>query len=108
MSSNRRDFIENAAVSAEGLAVSSSVMGMSARSYGRIIGSNDRLNVGIIGLGRRLSAYYIPISKKGNNVEIRYLCNVIANPKVDLIIKEIHNGVIGTPYKAIAFYADKY
>lgn len=200
MSTNRRGFIKNATLGAAGLAVSSSVMGMSASSYGKIIGANDRLNVGIIGLGRRLKAYYEPFSKKSNNVEIRYLCdvmksqrenaaksfskyidyapkqendirNVLADPKVDLIIiaapdhwhtpgaimaleagkhvyvekpcshnlrenelivaaqkkynkvvqmgiqqrssdhtieiiNEIHNGVIGTPFKAVAFYTN--
>lgn len=176
-------------------------MGMSAKSYGRIVGANDKLNVAIIGLGRRLGAYYEPVSKKGNNVELLYLCDVMksqrekaarkfsdyisyepklendlrkvfADPQVDVvinatpdhwhtpgsilamaagkhvynekpcshnmfenelivaaqkkydkvvqmgtqqrssghtieIINEIHNGAIGTPYKAIAFYSNK-
>ena len=201
MSSNRRDFLRKVTAGAAGVTVGSSAMGMSARSYGRIIGANDRLNVGIIGLGRRLGAYLQPISKKENNVELLYLCDVmksqresaaerfsehidynpilendirkvIADPKVDIImnatpdhwhtpgsimaitggkhvyvekpcshnlfenelivaaqekynkvvqmgnqqrssdhtieiIKEIHNGVIGTPYKAVAFYSSK-
>ncbi len=201
MSSSRRDFLKKVTAGTAGVAVTGSAMGMSARSYSRIIGANDRLNVGIIGLGRRLGAYYSPISKKENNVELIYLCDVmksqresgakkfskhidykpklendirkvIADPEVDLIfnatpdhwhtpgsimalaggkhvynekpcshnmfenelivaaqkkynkvvqmgnqqrssghtieiIKEIHNGVIGTPYKAIAFYSNK-
>ena len=56
MSSNRRDFIKKVTAGTAGVAVSGSAMGMSARSYGRIIGANDRLTVGIIGLGRRLGA----------------------------------------------------
>jgi predicted dehydrogenase len=173
---------------------------MSASSYGRIIGANDRLNIGIIGLGRRLGAYFEPIARKDNNVQLLYLCDVmksqrenaagkfaehidykpllendlrkvIADPKVDIIINatpdhwhtpgaimavaggkhvyvekpcshnfhedellvaaqnkynklvqvgtqqrssdhtieiinEIHKGVIGTPYKALAFYSN--
>ncbi len=58
MSSNRRDFIKKVSVGAAGVAVGSSVMGMSAKSYRSIIGANDRLGVAIIGLGRRLGAYY--------------------------------------------------
>lgn len=201
MSSNRRDFLRKVTAGAAGVAVGGSVMGMSARSYGRIIGANDRLNVAIIGLGRRLGAYYQPISRKESNVELLYLCdvmksqrekaaqrfskyidykpklendfrNIIADPKVDVfinatpdhwhtpgsimaikggkhvyvekpcshnmneselivaaqkkynkvvqmgnqqrssghtidIIKKIHNGIIGTPYKAVAFYTNK-
>ncbi len=199
MSSDRRDFLRKVTAGAAGVTVGGSAMGMSARSYGRIIGANDRLGVGIIGLGRRLGAYLDPFSKKENNVELLYLCDVmksqreraakrfseridynpklendirkvIEDPKVDIIvnatpdhwhtpgaimaltggkhvyvekpcshnmfenklivaaqkkynkvvqmgnqqrssdhsieiIKEIHDGVIGTPYKAVAFYS---
>ena len=198
MSSNRRDFLKKVTVGTAGVAVGSSVMGMSAQSYSRIIGANDRINVCIMGLGRRLGAFIPPISNKDNNVKLLYLCDVmksqrekaadrfsehikdkpnlendirkvIADPEVDAIfnatpdhwhapgaimaikggkhvyvgkpashnmfenklivdaqkkygkvvqmgtqqrssdhtieiIKEIHNGVIGTPYKATAFY----
>jgi predicted dehydrogenase len=200
MSTDRRNFIKKAAAGAAGLAVSNSAMSMSARSYGRIIGANDRLRIGIAGLGRRLGAFIPPIAEKSNNVELLYLCDVmkhqrdraaerfaksirntpvlendirkvIADPKVDVlinatpdhwhapgtvmavagskhvyvekpashnmlenellvlaqqkhdkvvqmgvqqrssnhtiqIVKEIHEGVIGTPYKAVAFYTN--
>jgi predicted dehydrogenase len=199
MSSNRRDFLRKVTAGTAGVAVGGSAMGMPARSYGRIIGANNRINVCIMGLGRRLGAFFAPISKKENNVELLYLCDVmksqrenaasrfsehidyspklendiqkvIDDPKVDAIfnatpdhwhtpgtimalkggkhvyvekpashnmfenelivaaqkkydkvvqmgiqqrssdhtieiIKEIHDGVIGTPYKAVAFYS---
>jgi|TARA_R110000868_G_scaffold217315_3_gene467391 predicted dehydrogenase len=195
----RRNFITKTVLGGAAVVVSNSAMAMPASSYRRIIGSNDRLNVAIAGLGRRLGAYYDPISNKKANVQLLYLCdvmekqrtaglqkfsehisykpklendirNVIADPKVDVlinatpdhwhapgtimavkggkhvyvekpashnmheneliveaakkydkvvqmgvqqrssehtleIIKEIHNGVIGTPYKAVAFYS---
>ncbi|MFH0757973.1 MAG: Gfo/Idh/MocA family oxidoreductase [Bacteroidota bacterium] len=200
MSSDRRDFIKKVTAGAAGIAAGGSAMGMSPGSYRRIIGANDRINIGIIGLGRRLGAYIEPIADKKNNVELRYLCDVmksqreqaaavfsehikykprlendlrkvIADPEVDLfinatpdhwhtpgaimalaggkhvylekpgthnmqenewivaaqkkvgkavqmgvqqrssghtieIINEIHGGVIGTPYKAVAFYTN--
>jgi predicted dehydrogenase len=199
MSSNRRDFLKKVTTGAAGVAVGGSVMGMSAGSYGRILGANDRINVCIMGLGRRLGAFIPPVSKKENNVRLLYLCDVmksqrenaarrfsehinyvpnlendirkvIADPEVDAIfnatpdhwhtpgailalkggkhvyvekpashnmsenellveaqkkyskmvqmgvqqrssahtieiIREIHDGVIGTPYKATAFYS---
>jgi predicted dehydrogenase len=77
MNSNRRDFIRNIATGSAGLALSGSAMGMSAKSYGRIVGSNERLYVAIAGLGRRLGAFYEPISKKEANVELVYLCDVM-------------------------------
>ncbi len=76
MSSNRRDFLKKVTAGAAGVAVGSSAMGMSAKSYGKIIGANDRINVAILGLGRRLGAYYQPISRKESNVELLYLCDV--------------------------------
>lgn len=201
MSTNRRDFIRKVTAGAAGVAVGGAAMGMSAKSYNKIIGANEKLNVAIIGLGRRLGAYYQPVSQKESNVELLYLCDVmksqrergaksfskfidykpklendirrvIDDPKVDAIfnatpdhwhtpgaimaikggkhvyvekpcshnmlenemiveamkkynkvvqmgnqqrssghtieiIKEIHNGVIGVPYKAVAFYTSK-
>ncbi len=77
MNSNRRDFIRKVTAGAAGVAVGSSAMSMSAKSYSRIIGANDRLGVAIIGLGRRLGAYYEPISMKESNVELLYLCDVM-------------------------------
>ena len=200
MSPNRRSFIKTVTAGAAGAAVGTTALGVSASSYGRIIGANDRLGVGIIGLGRRLKAFVPPIASEANNVELLYLCDVMKNqrtkaadvfakamkhqaklendqqkviddPKVDVvfnatpdhwhatgtvmamkagkhvyvekpathnmfenelivaaqekygkvvqmgtqqrsselsieIIKEIHNGVIGTPYKATAFYSN--
>lgn len=76
MSSNRRDFIKKVSASAAGIAVGSTAAGMSAKSYGKILGANDRIHVAIMGLGRRLGAFPAPISKKENNVELMYLCDV--------------------------------
>lgn len=197
---NRREFIKKATAGAAGITVGGSAMGMPAKSYSRIIGSNDKLNVAVVGLGRRLGAFYEPIAKKEANVELVYLCDVmekqreralqnfskhidykpklendirkvIDDPKVDVIfnatpdhwhtpgsimamkggkhvyvekpcshnmfenemlveaaekynkvvqmgnqqrssghtieiINEIHNGIIGTPFKALAFYTN--
>jgi len=81
VNSDRRDFLRKVTAGTAGVAVAGSIMAMSAKSYGRIIGANDRLNVAIIGLGRRLEAYYEPISQKGNNVELLYLCDVMKSQR---------------------------
>lgn len=199
MGTDRRKFIRTTAVGTAGLMLGGA--SLSAKSYNRIIGANERLQVALIGLGRRVRAFYEPIAKDSNNVDLVYLCDVMtsqrekaakqvgdmmgAQPKLenDLrvviedknvdaifnatpdhwhtpgtimaltegkhvyvekpcshnmeenewivaaqkkynkvvqmgnqqrssahtieIIQEIHNGVIGTPYKAIAFYNNK-
>ena len=67
---NRRDFIKKMAASTAGVALGSntllksSTMGMTAKSYSNIMGANDKINVAVIGLGRRLGAFYEPISQK--------------------------------------------
>lgn len=69
------------------IAVGNSAMAMSASSYRRIIGANDRLNVAIAGLGRRLGAYYDPISKKEANVQLLYLCDVMEKQRTAALEK---------------------
>ena len=73
----RRNFITKTVLGGAAVVVSNSAMAMPASSYRRIIGSNDRLNVAIAGLGRRLGAYYDPISNKKANVQLLYLCDVM-------------------------------
>ncbi|MFC6859158.1 Gfo/Idh/MocA family protein [Zunongwangia atlantica] len=79
--SSRRKFLKNTALGGTALAFSSSLMGMPAKSYNRIIGSNDRLNVAIAGLGRRLAAFYNPIALKESNVHLSYLCDVMESQR---------------------------
>jgi hypothetical protein len=57
MSTNRREFIRNVAVGATGLSVGGVLSGFTARNYSRIIGANERINVALMGCGRRVSAY---------------------------------------------------
>ncbi len=77
---SRRDFIKKSALATAGLS-SLGALGFSAKSYGNILGANDRLNIGIIGLGRRLGAYYEPIALKSSNVNLVYLCDVMKSQR---------------------------
>lgn len=51
MSQSRRTFIRNSAIGAAGITIGG--MGMSAKSYGNILGSNSRIQVGILGFSNR-------------------------------------------------------
>ncbi|WP_194974904.1 Gfo/Idh/MocA family protein [Aquiflexum lacus] len=77
---NRREFLKKSTLATVGLS-SLGAMGFSAKSYGNIIGSNDRLNVAIAGLGRRLGAFYAPISDPNNNVKLVTLCDVMESQR---------------------------
>ena len=62
---SRRDFLKKAGLGAG--AITLGAMGFSSKSYARIIGFNDRLNIAMVGLGRRLGAFYQPIAQKESN-----------------------------------------
>lgn len=78
---SRRDFISKALLSSAGVALGSAAMGMPASSYKKIVGANDRLNVAIAGLGRRVGAYPAPIGHKQANVQLLYLCDVMKSQR---------------------------
>ncbi|HWS01461.1 MAG TPA: twin-arginine translocation signal domain-containing protein, partial [Prolixibacteraceae bacterium] len=50
---SRRKFIEKVAASSAALTIGSVASGMSAKSYGNIIGANDRIRVAMIGVNSR-------------------------------------------------------
>ncbi len=51
METTRRDFIKKAALGSAALTIGG--MGLSAKSYGNILGSNDKIRVGILGFSNR-------------------------------------------------------
>ncbi|TKG93806.1 twin-arginine translocation signal domain-containing protein [Puteibacter caeruleilacunae] len=77
MSSNRRDFLKKAAIGAAGVTIGGVAHGMSAKSYSKVLGANDKINAAIVGLGRRYGAFIPPFKNKDNNIELRYLCDVM-------------------------------
>lgn len=77
---NRRTFIKKSVLATAGIS-SLGALGFSAKSYGNILGANDRLNIAICGLGRRLGAYYDPISLPVSNVNLVYLCDVMKSQR---------------------------
>lgn len=77
---NRRDFIKKTTLATVGLS-SLGALGFSAKSYDNIIGANERLNVAIAGLGRRLGAFYDPIKRKDSNVVLHTLCDVMQSQR---------------------------
>ena len=56
--SSRRDFIKQTTLAAAG--VYAGTMGISAKSYARILGANDRVNVGVVGFSDRFRSTLFP------------------------------------------------
>jgi len=70
---DRREFLGNFAAGAAGLAIAST-----ARSYGQILGANDRLNFAIIGLNGRAYAHLSSLKANKDAVRISHVCDVDA------------------------------
>src|ERR1700736_3546477 len=70
----RREFLDALAVGAAGLAV-----GTTAKSYGQILGSNDRLNFAVIGLHGRAYAHLSSLKANQKDVKITHVCDVESN-----------------------------
>ncbi len=71
MKNTRRDFIKKTTLASAGLAMG--IGCTSAKSYNRIIGSNDRVRVGIVGFSNRCKGSLIPAfheNSKAQNCEI--------------------------------------
>jgi predicted dehydrogenase len=70
----RREFLDTLAAGAAGLAVSST-----AKSYGQILGSNERLNFAVIGLNSRAYAHLSSLKANKNAARIAHVCDVESN-----------------------------
>ncbi len=70
----RREFLDTLAVGAAGMAISST-----AKSYGQIMGANDRLNFAIIGLNGRGYAHLSSLKANANTARVAYICDVESN-----------------------------
>ena len=70
----RREFLDALAVGAAGLAV-----GTTAKSYGQIVGANDRLNFAVIGLNGRGYAHLSSLKANKSAARISHVCDVDSN-----------------------------
>jgi predicted dehydrogenase len=70
----RREFLDTLAAGAAGLAISST-----AKSYGQIMGSNERLNFAVIGLNGRASAHLSSLKANKDAARITHVCDVDSN-----------------------------
>jgi len=72
----RREFIKKTALGSAALTIGG--IGMSARSYNSVQGSNDRLNIAVIGIGGQGGTHissYLGL-RESKNVRIKTLCDV--------------------------------
>ncbi|MGK7397307.1 MAG: Gfo/Idh/MocA family protein [Candidatus Cyclobacteriaceae bacterium M3_2C_046] len=87
MSKTRRNFMKKAVTGLAGMAISQQAFATSPKNYRNIVGANERINVAIAGLGRRLKAYVEPVSTKKANVKLAYLCDVMQSQRENALNK---------------------
>ncbi len=73
--STRRDFIKNVAIGTAAVSVGGVLPGFSAKSYRNIVGANDKIRMGAIGVNARGNALASGFAKE-NGCEIAYVCDV--------------------------------
>ena len=72
----RRDFIKQAMIGTASVTMAGGIIpGISAKSYSNIIGANDKIRVGVIGVNSRGTALATNFSKQVG-CEITYICDV--------------------------------
>ena len=74
--SERRDFIKKSLIGTAGIAIGG--MGFSAKSYGSIVGANERINVAVIGIRGQGNGHIGSwcALKDNRNVFLKTLCDV--------------------------------
>jgi predicted dehydrogenase len=72
----RRDFIRQSVIGSAGIAIGG--IGFSTKSYASIMGSNDRINVAVVGIGGRGSEHINNMCslKDNRNVRLKTICDV--------------------------------
>ena len=73
MDKTRRDFLKKSAIGATGIAIGG--LGMTAKSYARIVGANSRMNFAVVGVNSRGGAHSAAISKDPRGV-VSHICDV--------------------------------
>jgi predicted dehydrogenase len=71
---SRRKFLDRLALGTAAMAFSST-----AKSYGQILGSNERINFAVIGLNGRAYAHLASIKANQKNAKITHVCDVESN-----------------------------
>ncbi len=70
---SRRHFLEKS-----GVALAATAVSMTAKSYARVLGANDRINIGLLGCGSRSRGHrrMVKMSEKDMNLRISAVCDI--------------------------------
>ncbi len=89
MKNSRRKFIKNISAGSAAVTFGGIGLGFSSKSYGNIIGANDRIRVAVIGSNGRGSGMAATFAKQPNT-EVIYICDVEEKARqkgIDAVVK---------------------
>ena len=80
---DRRDFLKTASTVTAGMGIAKTLSARPAKSAGRVLGANDRINIGVVGCGGRGSYVAREFAKAGEkeNSQILAVCDVYEKRK---------------------------
>lgn len=81
MKNNRRSFIKKTALGTSAITLGASALSLSAKSYGAIVGANERINICVIGVRGQGNGHLNTWSRmaKEHNVLVKTICDVDEN-----------------------------
>src|SRR5437764_14111031 len=91
---NRRDFLRTVSRIASATSV-----GIAAGSYSRILGANETVNLGVIGLGDR-GTHDMELFVRNPGVQVRAVCDVFGQ-KVDAAKQKVPNAETFSDYRKL-------
>lgn len=71
----RRDFIKKTAIGTAAISLGGMIPGMSAKSYANIVGANDKIRVGVVGVNSRGNALAVNFAKQ-DRCTVTCICDV--------------------------------
>lgn len=108
MKHDRRNFLKTVTAGSAGILVGQSLFGQTAKSYGRIMGANDRINVGMIGTNSR-GHYLAEVFCGVKSANVMALCDVDTNviAKTSKRINELTGNTVITERDIRKFLTNK-
>ena len=101
---SRRNFLGKTAAGIAATAVTANASSMTTASYNRIIGANDRINIGFLGCGSRSHGHQnmVKMSAKDKNLGVVAVCDLWSKSREETAVRV--NGMFNTEVKQFKYF----
>ncbi len=70
---NRRNFLKKMSAGSAAMVIGGAGLGLSAKSYGRVLGANDKVRVGIVGYSNRFNSLFLGFMKHAKTLNFEFV-----------------------------------